>query len=49
MKYKVSVTLCEEVHEADNHEEAMDKFIQNFILADLSVGDWEIEVHEVEA
>jgi len=47
MKYTVSVTLCEEVHEADTPKEAKQAFIRNFVLGDLAYGNWKIEVKEV--
>ena len=47
MKYKVSVTLCYEVHEADTPKEAKQAFISNFVLGDLAYGDWKIEEWEV--
>ena len=46
MKYTVSVTLCEEIHEGNTPEEAKENCLQNFIFGDLDVGDWKIELYE---
>jgi hypothetical protein len=45
MRYKVTVKVYES-QEADTPEEAKEKFLMNFIFADLEYGEWKIEQQE---